>query len=88
MSALRTSGGFDSGVKLVDGTMWRIEPMTTVNMSVYKKFELNGNKARLKLMIKNIADERAPLGDGYLGFMSDFHRDLGRNFYIDFRVDL
>jgi hypothetical protein len=39
-------------------------------------------------MIKNIADERAPLADGYLGFFSDMHRDLGRNYYLDFKIDL
>jgi outer membrane receptor protein involved in Fe transport len=87
MSALKSSGGYDSGVKLDDGTMWKIEPMTTVNLSVYKKFELSGKDARIKLMVKNVADERAPLGDGYLGYMSDFHRDLGRNYYLDLRVD-
>ncbi|MDA7788301.1 TonB-dependent receptor [Gammaproteobacteria bacterium] len=87
MSALKSSGGYDSGVKLIDGTMWKIEPMTTVNLSVYKKFELSGKDARIKLMVKNVADERAPLGDGYLGYMSDFHRDLGRNYYLDLRVD-
>ncbi|MDA9247986.1 TonB-dependent receptor [Gammaproteobacteria bacterium] len=87
MSALKSSGGYDSGMKLIDGTMWKIEPMTTVNLSVYKKFELSGKDARIKLMVKNVADERAPLGDGYLGYMSDFHRDLGRNYYLDLRVD-
>ena len=87
MSALKSSGGYDSGLKLDDGTMWKIEPMTTVNLSVYKKFEVSGKDARIKLMVKNVADERAPLGDGYLGYMSDFHRDLGRNYYLDLRVD-
>ena len=87
MSALRIGEAFDTGVKLVDGTMWRIDPMTTVNLSVYKKFDMKGKDARIKLMVKNVADERAPLADGYLGFMSDFHRDLGRNYYLDFRVD-
>ena len=87
MSALKSSGGYDSGLKLDDGTMWKIGPMTTVNLSVYKKFEVSGKDARIKLMVKNVADERAPLGDGYLGYMSDFHRDLGRNYYLDLRVD-
>ena len=86
-SALRMGEAFDRGVKLTDGTPWLIESMTTMNLGVYKKFEINGNDARIKLMIKNIADERAPLADGYLGFFSDMHRDLGRNYYLDFRVD-
>ena len=86
-SALRMGEAFDRGVKLTDGTPYLIESMTTMNLGVYKKFEINGNDARIKLMIKNIADERAPLADGYLGFFSDMHRDLGRNYYLDFRVD-
>ena len=86
-SALRMGEAFDRGVKLTDGTPYLIESMTTMNLGVYKKFEINGNDARIKLMIKNIADERAPIADGYLGFFSDMHRDLGRNYYLDFRVD-
>jgi iron complex outermembrane receptor protein len=87
-SALRLGEAYDRGVKLTDGTPWLIESMTTMNLGVYKKIEINGNKARIKLMIKNIADERAPLADGYLGFFSDMHRDLGRNYYLDFKIDL
>ena len=37
---------------------------------------------------KNLNDKRAPLADGYNGFFSDVHSDLGRNYYLDFRVDL
>ena len=87
-SALRIGEAYDLGNKLTDGTPWKIESMTTMNLGVYKKFEINGNNARIKLMIKNIADERAPLADGYLGFFSDMHRDLGRNYYLDFKIDL
>jgi outer membrane receptor protein involved in Fe transport len=87
-SALRLGEAYDKGVKLTDGTPWLIESMTTMNLGVYKKIEINGNKARVKLMIKNIADERAPLADGYFGFFSDMHRDLGRNYYLDFKIDL
>jgi len=87
LSALRLGELYDSGVKLVDGTMWKIDAMTTVNLSAYKKFELAGNDARVKFVIKNVGDERAPLADGYLGFYSDIHRDLGRNYYLDLRVN-
>ena len=44
--------------------MWKIDAMTTVNLSAYKKFELAGNDARVKFVIKNVVDERAPLADG------------------------
>ena len=87
LSALRLGELEDTGVKTDDGVSWVIPSMTTANLSVYKDFELGGNDARLRLMIKNIADERAPLADGFFGFYSDIHRDEGRHFYLDFKVD-
>ena len=87
LSALRIGEAYDLGVVSTAGDPWKIEAMTTANLSVYRKFDLYGKDARVKLMIKNIADERAPLADGYLGFKSDFHRDIGRHYYVDFKVD-
>ena len=71
-----------------DGSKWIIPSMTTVNASVYYKLKLMEKNARVKLGIKNVGDKRAPLADGYNGFFSDVHSDLGRNYYLDFRVDL
>ena len=78
---------FYNGVKSDDGQVYVIPSMTTANVSVYKKLTLNGNDARLRLMIRNIADERAPLADGFFGFYSDIHRDEGRHYYLDLRMD-
>ena len=87
LSALRVGDLMDTGVKLDDGTPYPIPSMTTANLSVYKKFELGGNDARVRLMIKNVADERAPLADGWFGFYSDIHRDEGRHYYVDLKMD-
>ena len=87
LSALRVGELFDNGVKSDDGQVYVIPSMTTANLSVYKKLTLNGNDARLRLMIRNIADERAPLADGFFGFYSDIHRDEGRHYYLDLRMD-
>ena len=87
LSALRVGELLDNGVKSDDGQVYVIPSMTTANVSVYKKFELNGNDARLRFMIRNIADERAPLADGWFGFYSDIHRDEGRHYYVDLRMD-
>ena len=87
LSALKFGELFDNGVKSDDGQVYVIPSMTTANLSVYKKFTLNGNDARLRLMIRNIADERAPLADGWFGFYSDIHRDEGRHYYLDLRMD-
>ena len=87
LSALRVGELLDNGVKSDDGQVYVIPSMTTANVSVYKKFELNGNDARLRFMIRNVADERAPLADGWFGFYSDIHRDEGRHYYVDLRMD-
>jgi len=87
LSALRLGELLDTGVKTDDGVAWKIPTMTTANLSVYKNFSLNGNDARVRFMVKNIADERAPLADGFFGFYSDIHRDEGRHYYLDLRMD-
>ena len=87
LTALNVGELFDNGVKSDDGQVYKIPSMTTANLSVYKKFTLKGNDARLRLMIRNIADERAPLADGWFGFYSDIHRDDGRHYYLDLKMD-
>ena len=37
--------------------------------------------------VNNLFDERAPLADAIYGYYADVHRDLGRYFYLDVRVD-
>ena len=87
MTTLRLGSLFDNGVKNNAGVPWNIGTMTTTNMSIYKKFQLGGNDARLRLMVRNVADVRAPLADGWFGFYSDIHRDEGRHYYLDLKVD-
>ena len=87
LTALRLGELNDNGVKTDDGQVYLIPSMTTANVSVYKNFTLKGNDARLRLMIRNVADERAPLADGFFGFYSDIHRDDGRHFYLDLKMD-
>jgi outer membrane receptor protein involved in Fe transport len=89
VSALKIGSFYQAKInKSSDGSRWIIPSMTTVNASVYYKFEVMDKDARVKLGIKNINDKRAPLADGYNGFFSDVHSDLGNNYYLDFRVDL
>ena len=87
LSALRIGELADSGEQSA-GFMYLIPSMTTADLSISKNVELGGNKGRVKFVVKNIADERAPLADGYNGFFSDVHSDMGRNYYLELRVDL
>ncbi|MFL2723989.1 MAG: TonB-dependent receptor domain-containing protein, partial [Gammaproteobacteria bacterium] len=87
LTTLRLGTLNDTGVRDDDGNPWKIPSMTTSNLSVYKNFNLSGNDARLRFMVRNIADERAPLADGFFGFYSDIHRDDGRHYYLDLKID-
>ena len=69
-----------------DGTRYVLPKMTTMNVSVYYKFDIGDNKARIKFAVKNIEDERAPLADRFYGFFADAHQDYGRNTYLDFKM--
>ena len=69
-----------------DGTRYVLPEMTTMNVSVYYKFDIGDNKARIKFAVKNIEDERAPLADRFYGFFADAHQDYGRNTYLDFKM--
>jgi outer membrane receptor protein involved in Fe transport len=60
--------------------------MTTMDLTMSYDFKLNGQKARVRLAIKNLEDERAPTADRYYGYYADAHQDYGRNYYLDLRV--
>ncbi|KRO33515.1 MAG: hypothetical protein ABR59_02210, partial [SAR86 cluster bacterium BACL1 MAG-120507-bin14] len=60
---------------------------TTLDAAVHYKFKWNGSKARLKFAVKNLQDERAPIADGYNGYFSDVHSDVGRNYYLDLTIN-
>ena len=53
LTALRLGELLDNGVKSDDGQVYVIPSMTTANVSVYKKFTLRGNDARVRLMIRS-----------------------------------
>ena len=80
LSALRVGELLDNGVKSDDGQSICNTFYDNSNVSVYKKFELNGNDARLRFMIRNLLmKELHLLMDSRIGFYSDIHRDEGRH---------
>lgn len=86
LSQLRIGEFFDTRPGLKGGEYWKIPSMKTVNITAGYNFRLNGIKSRVRLGIKNLEDERAPLADKTYGYYSDAHRDYGRNYYVDLRV--
>tara|TARA_X000000950_G_scaffold288510_1_gene405648 strand:- start:247 stop:3189 length:2943 start_codon:yes stop_codon:yes gene_type:complete len=82
-----TKGDFvQSKFGTVNGVGYTIPEMTTMDLAVWGKFDLSGKDARVKYTIKNFENERAPLADGYQGYFSDIHQDLGMIHQLELRV--
>ena len=68
----------------IDGerVMWTVDSMTMINVTLGYTFK---NDLRVRLQVKNIEDERAPLADETFSmFWGDLHTDFGRNFSLEF----
>ncbi len=71
-----------------DGSVWKIDSMSTYNFSADYRFETFGDTAaRVRVGIINFTDARAPFTSGRFGYSSDMHRDWGRSWYMDLRLD-
>ena len=82
-----TKGDFvQSKFGTINGVGFTIPEMTTMDLAVWSKFDLDGKEARVKYTIKNFEDERAPLADGYQGYFSDIHQDLGMIHQLELRI--
>ena len=76
---------FESGhTEVIDGVreMWLVDSMRMLNLTLGYKFD---NDLRVRLQVKNLEDERAPLADETYGqFWGDLHTDFGRNYNVEF----
>jgi hypothetical protein len=88
LTGLRKGSFYQSSLTLSDGTRFVIPSMTVMDLTVDYRFNLKNSAARIRFAVKNLADERAPTADRYYGFFADAHQDIGRNFYVDFRISL
>ena len=62
--------------------MWVVDSMTMLNLTLGYKFD---NDLRVRLQVKNLEDERAPLADETFSmYWGDLHTDFGRNYNIEF----
>jgi outer membrane receptor protein involved in Fe transport len=86
LTALRKGEFYQNSLTQSDGTRFMIDAMTTMDLSLDYRFDISDYSAKLRLAVKNLADERAPLADRYYGYFADAHQDYGRNYYLDFRV--
>jgi iron complex outermembrane receptor protein len=72
--------------ELSNGDRFEVPSMTTFNMTMDYSFDIGETDTRVRLGVKNLTDERAPLYDSSFGFSSDAHRDWGRHYYVDLRM--
>lgn len=72
--------------ELSNGDRFPVPSMTTYNMTMDYSFDVAGTDTRLRFGMTNFTDERAPLYDSSFGFSSDAHRDYGRTYYVDLRM--
>jgi outer membrane receptor protein involved in Fe transport len=82
-------GSFEqTSLGLKNGVAYVVPSMTTMNLTMSYNFDLRGNNARVRFAVKNLEDERAPTADRYYGYYADAHQDYGRNFYLDFQLNI
>ena len=81
--AIETRPGLGS-----DGSQWVLKSMSTYNMSADYSFDTFGDvAARVRFGVLNFTDSRGPLSSNRFGYFSDMHRDFGRSWYLDLRLD-
>lgn len=86
LSELKKGSFVQTSLGTKDGVPYVIPSMKTLNLTLGYEWEPNGRKARVRLAVKNLEDERAPTADRYYGYYADAHQDYGRNYYIDFTL--
>ncbi len=71
------------------GTRLPVDDYLTVNGYVDYEFDTSfAESTRLRVGIRNMSDEEAPIADEQLGYFGSLHSNRGRYFYFDVRVSL
>jgi outer membrane receptor protein involved in Fe transport len=78
----------DTSATQADGTPFRVDDF--LSHSVYVQYEVDDrgsllNDFRLRLGVRNLTNELAPLADGTFGYLGELHSNRGRQFYISAR---
>ena len=86
ISGTRLGRFFQDSLTLDDGTRYWIDAFTRLNATVDYYFGLGEQNMRLRVGVRNLTDERAPLADRYFGYFGDAHNDYGRYYYLVLRL--
>ena len=88
LTGLKKGSFVQTSLGLKDGVAYVVPSMTTLNLTMSYGFDVRGNKAKIRFAVKNLEDERAPTADRYYGYYADAHSDYGRNYYLDFQLNI
>ncbi len=88
LTGLKKGSFVQTSLGLKDGVAYVVPSMTTLNLTMSYGFDVRGNKAKIRFAVKNLEDERAPTADRYYGYYADAHSDYGRNYYVDFQLNI
>ncbi len=86
LSGNKIGSFYQSSLTLDDGTRYVIPSMTTYNATFDYRLDINDVDTRIRIGIRNLTNERAPLADRFFGYFADAHRDFGRSYYLDVRA--
>ena len=88
LTGLKKGSFVQTSLGTKDGVPYLVPSMTTMDLTMSYSFGLRGNDARIRFAVKNLEDERAPTADRYYGYYADAHQDYGRNYYLDFQMNV
>ena len=88
LTGLKKGSFVQTSLGTKDGVPYLVPSMTTMDLTMSYSFGLRGNDARIRFAVKNLEDERAPTADRYYGYYADAHSDYGRNYYVDFQLNI
>ena len=77
---------YQSSLTLEDGTRYIIPSMATYDATLSYRFDVVETSTHVRVGIKNLSDERAPLADRFFGYFADAHSDYGRSYYVDIKM--
>ncbi|MCZ6856293.1 MAG: TonB-dependent receptor [Gammaproteobacteria bacterium] len=87
ISGIRLDDVIMTDETLDDGTLYILPSMTTYNGTVSYRFNWrDDSEVRIRLGVRNLTDERAPLADKSYGYFRDMHNDYGINYYLDLKA--
>lgn len=86
LTARRVGDYVQSSVVDSNGVPWTVDAMTTYNLALAYRFDLDDTAMKITFGSNNLTNEEAPLAADTFGFDPDVHNGFGRTFYLDLRA--